>query len=176
MIRRPPRSTRTDTLFPYTTLFRSIQPPSSICCFIFTGEPVSLITCWLSPRRMSAFADWISSVPWVMCTLPDRMHGRDSSTEQSELAAETCICRLRSEDFAQAPPAAMHASAARSGNVLAAGRFIAHGDLGKELDAIGGQVGPHSGAPHCRGGAGDVPPTRRSLALPPPVSCTGKHA
>src|SRR3546814_14224885 len=25
MIRRPPRSTRTDTLFPYTTLFRSFQ-------------------------------------------------------------------------------------------------------------------------------------------------------
>src|SRR3546814_8523409 len=29
MIRRPPRSTRTDTLFPYTTLFRSaVNPPS----------------------------------------------------------------------------------------------------------------------------------------------------
>src|SRR3546814_9325817 len=27
MIRRPPRSTRTDTLFPYTTLFRSALPP-----------------------------------------------------------------------------------------------------------------------------------------------------
>src|SRR3546814_12436433 len=27
MIRRPPRSTRTDTLFPYTTLFRSPRPP-----------------------------------------------------------------------------------------------------------------------------------------------------
>src|SRR3546814_7273855 len=27
MIRRPPRSTRTDTLFPYTTLFRSIDHP-----------------------------------------------------------------------------------------------------------------------------------------------------
>src|SRR3546814_10529078 len=26
MIRRPPRSTRTDTLFPYTTLFRSTLP------------------------------------------------------------------------------------------------------------------------------------------------------
>src|SRR3546814_6235657 len=25
MIRRPPRSTRTDTLFPYTTLFRSMR-------------------------------------------------------------------------------------------------------------------------------------------------------
>src|SRR3546814_12243046 len=31
MIRRPPRSTRTDTLFPYTTLFRSgtVQPINS---------------------------------------------------------------------------------------------------------------------------------------------------
>src|SRR3546814_4539092 len=29
MIRRPPRSTRTDTLFPYTTLFRSTDVPSS---------------------------------------------------------------------------------------------------------------------------------------------------
>src|SRR3546814_5747471 len=27
MIRRPPRSTRTDTLFPYTTLFRSLAYP-----------------------------------------------------------------------------------------------------------------------------------------------------
>src|SRR3546814_15655835 len=28
MIRRPPRSTRTDTLFPYTTLFRSLTDAS----------------------------------------------------------------------------------------------------------------------------------------------------
>src|SRR3546814_7669006 len=34
MIRRPPRSTRTDTLFPYTTLFRSasISPDASQAC------------------------------------------------------------------------------------------------------------------------------------------------
>src|SRR3546814_20768479 len=34
MIRRPPRSTRTDTLFPYTTLFRSPrsrQPIREVC-------------------------------------------------------------------------------------------------------------------------------------------------
>src|SRR3546814_1677136 len=30
MIRRPPRSTRTDTLFPYTTLFRS-NPAANLC-------------------------------------------------------------------------------------------------------------------------------------------------
>src|SRR3546814_14230747 len=29
MIRRPPRSTRTDTLFPYTTLFRSVGNPAA---------------------------------------------------------------------------------------------------------------------------------------------------
>src|SRR3546814_16889340 len=34
MIRRPPRSTRTDTLFPYTTLFRSVRATSAprVCC------------------------------------------------------------------------------------------------------------------------------------------------
>src|SRR3546814_7503344 len=32
MIRRPPRSTRTDTLFPYTTLFRSNAEPALIVC------------------------------------------------------------------------------------------------------------------------------------------------
>src|SRR3546814_19299498 len=32
MIRRPPRSTRTDTLFPYTTIFRSVLA-------IFVGPP-----------------------------------------------------------------------------------------------------------------------------------------
>src|SRR3546814_16046898 len=30
MIRRPPRSTRTDTLFPYTTLFRSRRRPRPV--------------------------------------------------------------------------------------------------------------------------------------------------
>src|SRR3546814_1222964 len=30
MMRRPPRSSRTDTLFPYTTLFRS--PPAQLAC------------------------------------------------------------------------------------------------------------------------------------------------
>src|SRR3546814_2983991 len=40
MIRRPPRSTRTDTLFPYTTLFRSlhlIRRWQSAIAFLFDG-------------------------------------------------------------------------------------------------------------------------------------------
>src|SRR3546814_9482688 len=35
MIRRPPRSTRTDTLFPYTTLFRSILAPLQLALALF---------------------------------------------------------------------------------------------------------------------------------------------
>src|SRR3546814_18926659 len=34
MIRRPPRSTRTDTLFPYTTLFRSRDTARVVACFM----------------------------------------------------------------------------------------------------------------------------------------------
>src|SRR3546814_8033699 len=33
MIRRPPRSTRTDTLFPYTTLFRSLHRGGMGCAY-----------------------------------------------------------------------------------------------------------------------------------------------
>src|SRR3546814_3290279 len=33
MIRRPPRSTRTDTLFPYTTLFRSLLEREDVAAF-----------------------------------------------------------------------------------------------------------------------------------------------
>src|SRR3546814_7191429 len=38
MIRRPPRSTRTDTLFPYTTLFRSQYPHFFHLGYELTGE------------------------------------------------------------------------------------------------------------------------------------------
>src|SRR3546814_4809661 len=48
MIRRPPRSTRTDTLFPYTTLFRS------------SGDPLVTRFCGLArlPTRRTV-ADWL---------------------------------------------------------------------------------------------------------------------
>src|SRR3546814_7102866 len=40
MIRRPPRSTRTDTLFPYTTLFRSRHVDGIAGASAFGGQPV----------------------------------------------------------------------------------------------------------------------------------------
>src|SRR3546814_2721240 len=41
MIRRPPRSTRTDTLFPYTTLFRSERVGCDACERAFDLSPVA---------------------------------------------------------------------------------------------------------------------------------------
>src|SRR3546814_14332032 len=40
MIRRPPRSTRTDTLFPYTTLFRSTSAAPPLPASILLPPPV----------------------------------------------------------------------------------------------------------------------------------------
>src|SRR3546814_16623802 len=38
MIRRPPRSTRTDTLFPYTTLFRSVDRDDGFAAAAVAGR------------------------------------------------------------------------------------------------------------------------------------------
>src|SRR3546814_8680540 len=43
MIRRPPRSTRTDTLFPYTTLFRSILGGSLFYGVAPAGKALGLL-------------------------------------------------------------------------------------------------------------------------------------
>src|SRR3546814_7920763 len=39
MIRRPPRATRTDTLFPYTTLFRSPDPGAALFLLVKSMKP-----------------------------------------------------------------------------------------------------------------------------------------
>src|SRR3546814_6368793 len=66
MIRRPPRATRTDTLFPYTTLFRSCRrTDESAFAEVFGQNPLEI----LSVRWLSDFRDWqdsrVASVRWV---------------------------------------------------------------------------------------------------------------
>src|SRR3546814_936383 len=51
MLRRPPRSTRTDTLFPYTTLFRSAGEalqrfPATVPAFWICRPPISRAACF----------------------------------------------------------------------------------------------------------------------------------
>src|SRR3546814_3875674 len=49
MIRRPPRSTRTDTLFPYTTLFRSPAGPGDPGAERHGGDPAPAVGKRLAP-------------------------------------------------------------------------------------------------------------------------------
>src|SRR3546814_7621616 len=68
MIRRPPRSTRTDTLFPYTTLFRSVELRRGP----HTRHEAGLAQIPQTDRRLSArprhgggsLHDRLASAPW----------------------------------------------------------------------------------------------------------------
>src|SRR3546814_10172979 len=53
MILRPPRSTRTDTLFPYTTLFRSRSRPQHAAC---------------AARRILRFEEWRVDIDATIAT------------------------------------------------------------------------------------------------------------
>src|SRR3546814_2127038 len=60
MIRRPPRSTRTDTLFPYTTLFRSIVTPGTASHrgkyrIMFTSNPFAELSASVPPAVMQTY-------------------------------------------------------------------------------------------------------------------------
>src|SRR3546814_20538696 len=79
MIRRPPRSTRTDTLFPYTTLFRSVIvisgviPPSTdrgdntqLWRYRDLQEPVKL-TCLPNIEHLHAIRHTLEEeFPWAL--------------------------------------------------------------------------------------------------------------
>src|SRR3546814_4507781 len=62
MIRRPPRSTRTDTLFPYTTLFRSAE----------RGQPVLVGT--VSIEKSELLADFLEKEKVPHSVLNARHH------------------------------------------------------------------------------------------------------
>src|SRR3546814_9995792 len=62
MIRRPPRSTRTDTLFPYTTLFRSVHigqedTPYAEARRLLGGRAMIGVTCKASRHLAMEAAD-----------------------------------------------------------------------------------------------------------------------
>src|SRR3546814_16014857 len=84
MRRRPPRSTRTDTLFPYTTLFRSMVAPLlkvmfDPCCpiklfvIVVGEEPENVVVELAAVEMLPATFDTLSKVtddPVVVATSP----------------------------------------------------------------------------------------------------------
>src|SRR3546814_10034695 len=86
MIRRPPRSTRTDTLLPYTTLFR--------CCYM--GQELTARTKYrglVKKRLMPVVIDGPAPPPGAIVTLDDREAG-----EMRSAADGFGLALLRSEE------------------------------------------------------------------------------
>src|SRR3546814_5485994 len=74
MLRRPPRSTRTDTLFPYTTLFRSRQKAERRLLEMEAQQTVE--------RRLTDIA---ANLPGVIYRRMDHPDGTRSEEHTSEL-------------------------------------------------------------------------------------------
>src|SRR3546814_13739673 len=74
MIRRPPRSTRTDTLFPYTTLFRSRVESSCLLCTTVEAEEKVGHRVVIDDERAVVVCPYWSGAPYEMLVIP-RTHG-----------------------------------------------------------------------------------------------------
>src|SRR3546814_4160186 len=79
MIRRPPRSTRTDTLFPYTTLFRSLALLGEVVAATRNGLLASGSSC-----EVADFDRPEELQPLIARTAPDVVVNAAAHTARSE--------------------------------------------------------------------------------------------
>src|SRR3546814_18570449 len=98
MIRRPPRSTRTDTLFPYTTLFRSHIGERAVAGARSRIPGVRSRSIdfrrFLQPQRDALERLSLTTAEWV--TEEDRQHLREAANRAARMAAELEAVRARS--------------------------------------------------------------------------------
>src|SRR3546814_21031235 len=108
MIRRPPRSTRTDTLFPYTTLFRShydvvtcmemlehVPDPASIVRACATlVKPGGWVFFSTLNRNPKSFLFAIVGAEYVLRMLPKGTHSYERSEERR--VGKECVSTCRS--------------------------------------------------------------------------------
>src|SRR3546814_3091378 len=97
MIRRPPRSTRTDQLFPYTTLFRSYSPTSLFQAK--RGPLVGRMSKWrvkLGRTLCSGTGDSVSGsgTSGIVSRLWSRWLGDRKSTRLNSVTNAHLVCRL----------------------------------------------------------------------------------
>src|SRR3546814_17684912 len=76
MTRRPPRSTRTDTLFPYTTLFRSDRCPHRFAPLSMGSLCGSSIECGYHGMRFAFDGRCVENPTQPEQALPARVHVR----------------------------------------------------------------------------------------------------
>src|SRR3546814_16611913 len=98
MIRRPPRSTRTDTLFPYTTLFRSViagirdrSDPRSAAGVRKTDQGIRATRCGTDRRRN---AHVFAAAHHARRQLPEPQHARPVSDRKSVVKGKRVSVRV----------------------------------------------------------------------------------
>src|SRR3546814_15985475 len=91
MIRRPPRSTRTDTLFPYTTLFRSSSHHSQADCAAlrFSFFALATLRAWAALGVLVALAVFCG----LAATISRRACASRLPSPRSAAIAATCVAR-----------------------------------------------------------------------------------
>src|SRR3546814_15095682 len=101
MIRRPPRSTRTDTLFPYTTLFRSCasgQPQAGAelthpCVQTAAPFPCGCLRC--SPCLTARGRTWPAH-PCATCRLSRSIPRQSPFRSEERRVGKECVSTCRS--------------------------------------------------------------------------------
>src|SRR3546814_3146018 len=106
MIRRPPRSTRTDTLFPYTTRFRSdickyfwgpdirnIAPPDALAGAFMLGE--TMLPKYRSEEHTSELQSLMRNSYAVFCLKKKKKHIRIDQTHISQYKQENADAAAR---------------------------------------------------------------------------------
>src|SRR3546814_10756277 len=103
MIRRPPRSTRTDTLFPYTTLFRSHACAGAPAA----GDPLPLDLLAIMERGRSALRRDRAAVAQRRVPLDRLLPSEDGSEDSRQIkgAAERIPALRRERQHPGAVPA-----------------------------------------------------------------------
>src|SRR3546814_14609328 len=93
MIRRPPRSTRTDTLFPYTTLFRApgvgIADPRGVCETVDRQREVRLVV----PDRRQLETEVGRTAPRTSRVAVGRGYARSEERRVGKECVSTCRAR-----------------------------------------------------------------------------------
>src|SRR3546814_10448903 len=126
MIRRPPRSTRTDTLFPYTTLFRSVLESGGLALFISqSGETADTMAALRHARAEGKIVAVVVNVPTSsMAREADLLLPTHAGPEIGVASTKAFTCQL-------AVLAALAANLARASGRLSAeeeGEIVRHLD------------------------------------------------
>src|SRR3546814_2622205 len=110
MIRRPPRSTRTDTLFPYTTLFRSPrishhavvasdapnQPASSVDTSMPSCEPTATLARKIRSEEHTSELQSLMRISYaVFCLKKKKQLQKRTNKRQTNTTKNTTIHHLR---------------------------------------------------------------------------------